>query len=233
MVDENLTDEDITGAPVLHMSCLSTGDDAQISRYCAYHLAICVRRIYVYVDGPASCSAIRDNANIEIINCDAPFWARLGVDDPHILKNKQEAVLRLASETAYANGAAFLAHIDQDELVAFECSMEALIANIPPDINAVRMPCREAVARLDECRLHPFAATHFKIPLHWHLLRIRGLLYGAPRHLLRRGFFGHTQGKILYRLPVRYKRIGGHGPHGTTDNVGSTATFPENARAVL
>ncbi len=210
-----LTDNDVAGPPVLHMSCLTTGDDdAQISRYCAYHLAIGVQRIYVFIDGPAPCPGIGGNPDIEVVNCDAAFWDRVDLIDLNDLTAKQSATRALASQIAQDRGATFYAHIDEDELLLFEDDLTQFLERIPTATRAIQLPCREAVARLSECHLRPFLATFFKVPLGRHLSRFRGLIFGAPQHLLRRGFFGHTIGKTIFRLPVRYENWSMHGPLG-------------------
>ena len=207
-----MTDKTLSG---ISLAVVHAGEMRQLGMHLNYHLNQGVERIFLFLDRPEVRfdEFFSDCAKIEIEYCDQAFWrAQLGSESPS-LSEKQRWAVRESSRRAANQGLAFLGFVDSDELIYGTCRLTATLSRLEKSVGAIRLPVLEARLTENDGLDDPFAASRFAVcdlsGAHDEL--IVGVYARAARYL-RGGFYGHSAGKTIYRLPMAYREVGVHRP---------------------
>ena len=177
-----------------------------IARFAAHHLEMGAARVTLYLDDPdpAVAEVLARNPRIEVISCDAAWWARRKKDRmaAHQLRQAHNATRSYRRSDLH-----WLAHIDVDEFILSPLPLPELLAAAPEGDCAMRLVPAEL---LSPAPGQP--ARHFKLD---------PASVGRPKAVLqdiypdfglhlRGGFISHTSGKIVARCGVPGARLGVH-----------------------
>ncbi|WP_407492680.1 glycosyltransferase family 2 protein [Pseudooceanicola sp. MF1-13] len=198
------------------------GDTTAIARFVAWHLELGAESVSLYFDAPdaAQIEALR-HPRVKLVACDDAHWDRRRFrPEQHQLRQ-----VRNATEEWRNTRHEWLAHIDMDEFLLPPKSMTDILADIPNDCAALRVPPVEQLAG-GEGRLFKRTATD------------AGLKKAALRevypnfgHYLRGGFLSHLEGKILLRAggqPRAEKvRLGIHMAFWHGERISNRITLPD------
>lgn len=171
--------------------------DAQILGFAAWHLELGAHRLYIYLDDPKSeavAATLRAHPKVRVTICDEGYWRRCGLARPekHQVRQSKNATraYRLRAEVDW------LAHIDCDEFLCPDHSVDAALSALPNTTRTARMRPQEALA--DSPDLYKaFLPSSPERP------QIVDRLYPTFSDHLRGGFVSHTAGKVFVRSGQR------------------------------
>ncbi len=112
-------------------------------RFVAHHLALGIDRMYLFFDDPndPAIEALGDDPRLAVHRCDDAHWAALGDSTRAALSLNtiQRLNSTIAIEHARAGGIDWLLHIDSDELIHIDGDLHERFAQVPDDIDVVKL----------------------------------------------------------------------------------------------
>ncbi|WP_138470123.1 glycosyltransferase family 2 protein [Poseidonocella sp. HB161398] len=181
-----------------------------MQRVLGHYLAQPLERLYLFWDGPAAQAPAAADPRLELVLCDAAFWAKASGGLPASIEEKQDVVYRRA---AAGCGSDWLLVVDADEFLIAPRPLGEILAAVPEEVEAVRLPNAEAVWGPGDRFGEAFASSYFRRPFPSRaFLPLRPLLYGRLGRLMHAGLAGHAHGKSALRPGRAYDRIGCHAP---------------------
>ena|GEM_PF-3852727 len=171
-----------------------------------YYLNLGVDHIYLYSESSYEFSHER----LTLLRCNADYW-RLRSEVGENIEARQVDCYLDAADRANETGSSWLLCHDGDELVQTNLSVRSLFQGLNSSIQAITFPTREMRFNSQDDSHHPFGATlslSSDFPENTRLSDV----FGSYACLLRNGFWGHTSGKTIHRLPLWSPRINVHAP---------------------
>jgi hypothetical protein len=166
--------------------------------------AECIR---IFHDAPISRLAGLDLDGVELVECDAAFWAPLCGARPVSLDVALETVHKLAVRDMTTD---WLLLVDADEFLVGG-PVRDMLARVPTDVESLRIRNAEAVWGPGDDIALPFGSTYFRRPLPKLLAPVLSrLLYGRFSAFFRRGLIGHAQGKQFVRRDADFTGLNTH-----------------------
>ncbi|WP_133489775.1 hypothetical protein [Aliiroseovarius marinus] len=201
------------------VAVMHNGSSEQIICLVNYYLNLGVDHVFLYAESNYEF----DHVKLTIVRCDADYWnSRFGVGSN--VEARQVDCYLDAAKRAEEVGSRWLLCHDGDELVQVTQSVGALFEAAGSSTQAITFRTKEMRFSPQDDIHHPFGATLSlaKIsPVDFSLYEF----FGAYACLLRNGFWGHTKGKTVYRLPLSSFNISVHGP--LDGHSAKTASYAE------
>ena len=204
-----------------------------------YHLNIGITHIFLFFDDPndSAIDVLSTESRVTCTRCDADYWARVvnTHQDNLSINDRQRLNTIQALSLARKLGFDWIAHIDGDELIYSNNSLQYELENIPTDTQIVKMNVLEAVPPSTSTRTIFDQVIYFKLarvtypPLNFAVslpekLRFifETLIYQAKCFILygtgyadkfKFGFIkGHSMGKTIIRTTAPIEGIRSHYP---------------------
>ena len=174
-----------------------------ILNFVAHHLELGAHRIHIFLDddAPGARAALEAHPRVNVILCDADYWAGRGErPDKHQSRQTRNAT------RAYRRrpGVAWLAHIDVDEFLWPRTPIHEQLAALPDDIDVARVRPIEALAAFEAPQATSEPGQWFKA--HTRQQRARRIqtaeIYPNFGLHLNGGFLSHVAGKIFVRTGI-------------------------------
>lgn len=167
--------------------------------FLAHHVDLGVNRIWLHLDAPNPEleDIVREHPKIEIVNCDATYWAASakGVR-PSDFRVRQAINANAAMAQSEAD---WIAHIDADEYLTNTNALFAFLQKQPEEVLTVVIQNGERVHQRGHVQPHVFAGA-FRIPFPARIHRALPLLYGKDARYLQKGLAGYWHGKAFTRV---------------------------------
>ncbi|MFY0661890.1 MAG: glycosyltransferase family 2 protein [Shimia sp.] len=167
--------------------------------FLAHHVDLGVNKIWLHLDAPNPEleDIAGDHPKIQIINCDAAYWAASS-------KGKRPWDFRVrqtinADAAMAQSDAEWIAHIDADEYVTNTDALFAFLHEQPEDILSVVVRNSERVHQHGQVQPHIFAGL-FRVPFPPRIHRALPVLYGKHACYLQKGLAGYWHGKAITRV---------------------------------
>lgn len=174
--------------------------ERDILNFAAYHLERGAHRLYIYLDAPDQVvfDRLKAHPRIKVVACDDSWWAkRRGRPEKH--QSRQFLNARHAYNRKVEVD--WLAHIDVDEFLWPERSIDAQLADLPESCLCARVRPIEALAPApgDTGPETAFKAFHLAADARQRAAETVFPTYGR---YLSGGFLSHVAGKLFYRTGV-------------------------------
>jgi hypothetical protein len=199
-------------------------DLAQTLAFANYHLNIGVDWIVLFFDNPAdpAIDSLRSHSRVTCIPCDDEYWRSHDESAIHSIESKQIANATRALDMARERGFQWIVHIDCDELLYSNESIQAILSDTDADI--VTFDIREAVPKREHYE-RPFVDIHlFKKPITKTQQSLARTL-GCRNAFYREEYFrGHLVSKSAVRVNSSITRMGIHSPEADANAVKAAIT---------
>lgn len=176
----------------------------QIARFVAWHLALGVDRIDLYLDDPDPMlqSFLNTHPKLNAIACDAAYWK----NKPEKAQSSHQLRQAFNASRSYRHTKLhWLAHLDADEFLLPDRDVTQILADVPADcagleVRPVEMLFSDGPTQF--FKRTPYAAGHGKEVLHQ--------LYPEFADFLKHGFISYYTQKIIARTGMSPLRLGIH-----------------------
>ena len=190
---------------------MHAGSKTQLLQMANYHLSCGVEKIYVYLDryDRSEYESLPQHSKVEWILCDDKYWNDCFYTQPNV-EAKQVFGFKQACRTAFREGLEYIAFVDSDELLYLNRPFKEIVKDYPDNSDVFVLKTKEMRYSLKNLMDTPFSAdiaiSHRTDGVNW------SDSYGYVASLASNGFFAHTSGKSIYRLPLVFDEITVHGP---------------------
>ena len=199
-----------------------------IARWAAYHLGLGAARLHIYLDDPdpETAAYLSQNPAIEVIECDAAYWAKEQTrrSEKHQLRQAHNA-----TRSYLRSDLDWLAHIDVDEFLLPDRPVADDLAAVPADMTCLRLLPAERLAQPGGAPPGAGEWLFKRLPSDGGQTKaVLETLYPTFGLHLREGFVSHITGKVFARTGVPAARLGIHNLRhrsATVGNVAETATL--------
>lgn len=165
-------------------------------------------QIMIFFDGPTTPLKGLDAPGLEVIECNADFWAAHLEGNAPSIEDKQRVAHGIGLGRCRAD---WLLIVDADELLVADRPVEDMLDAVPADVDALRIPNYEMVWGPGDEFGREFGATYLRIPLrHRGRRALLRLVYGRDSRFLPFGLTGHEAGKQFIRAGRHYDLIDIH-----------------------
>jgi hypothetical protein len=200
-----------TRAPSWRIIALVSEPAILLQAFVAHWLSWNPTGITLFMDEPDPTVAALLRAadpRVEVVGCDAAFWA--GFDKGRFWQPswRQMAVLQRACDTAEED---WILHVDADEMLSSERPVPDLLAEAGPEITSVFLPVTERVhiGRVDPGNIFDGV---FRRPTPGRLEAEVAAIDGPLGDYFDRGMTGYASGKSFFRARAGL-RVGIHAPN--------------------
>lgn len=177
-------------------------------QFVQYYLRNKAAKIRMFVDGDAQFLTGLDSDRVEVMGCDAAFWADLNCAPDTGYRERARAIARFAYDTL---GTSWMLYVDYDEFVFGDRPIQDLLKAVPDDVPAVRLPTAEAVWTAGASSDAPFSSTAFRVALPTGLAAMRHVLYpGFGKMFAKSGLLGHGDGRQFIRKGADFDQLACH-----------------------
>lgn len=190
--------------------CAMVREDADILvRFSDYYLDLGAQEVLLFYDGIPPEDPRLDRPNLTLVACDDSFWAAQPERvRPRSVDAAQGICYRVARQRSTAD---WLWITDADEFLIAPTPVSDLLAAIPADVSALRIPTAEAVWGPGDDPDKDFGCTYFRRPVPRRIAApLTRLLYGRTAVFYRAGLLAHSVGKHFVRRESDVTRIGNH-----------------------
>ncbi|HHJ16541.1 MAG TPA: hypothetical protein ENJ80_07575 [Gammaproteobacteria bacterium] len=186
-----------------------------------YHINKGISHLFLYFDDPddpaIECLAHYDN--VTCVQCDKHYWTANAGTYPQFIEDRQIFNANHALALARDRNLDWIIHIDSDELLYTNTSLEGLLSGVSKDIHVIRFTMREAVPSKLKYRNFFMEVHDFKVPPT--PIQGQSLASKNVRQALYHGeyFRGHTGSKSAVRLDSPVKSLHIHFPIESVENL--------------
>lgn len=188
-----------------------------------YHLNLGIDDLIIFFDDPndAAIAALAGTSRVTAIACTPQHWEAVNIRPGAAIEDRQIANANMALAMARKRGAAWIIHIDNDELIFPDGDLKAILSAAGPDVVAFEL--FEAVP--EQLRYaEPFSATLFRKNVRRRrerlakLMGIREAFFEGGRYLR-----GHIASKRAVRVTGNVASLGIHRPIAAGPALGDRA----------
>ncbi|GHA48420.1 hypothetical protein GCM10008927_11870 [Amylibacter ulvae] len=184
-----------------------------------WHLNQGVIHVFIYLDRPLNdySELFSSDPRVSITHCTMDYWKTRIKGRVISVEAKQMFALKTSLDLAKEMGVRYLASIDSDELVYAPQPLADLLDKQPENFGSFMLSVVEARHSPTSDVTNPFGADIFlkrNVANTWF-----GVRKGKHTSLQRKGFFGYTTGKTIYKIPANYASIGVHRPNPKNDEL--------------
>jgi hypothetical protein len=197
--------------PMLAVTCMINNNREHTLQFVRYFTSIPGCQLILFLDDPAHSAYFeqQDIANLSLTLCSEQYWHEQLGRQPKDMPEKQHTNIRRGADIARELGCSWCLSVDSDELVS---NLEELIPQLDSlgeGFDMLRLRPAELVhTETTAFATEPFQGWLFKYP--WTDSQIYWMLPGLPirlalrllsmRKYTRQLFFGHPNGKTIFRL---------------------------------
>lgn len=204
LIESNMKDSHI---PTFSITAMMRESPDVVRRFLDFYRAAGAEKIFVYFDGPTDTLEGLDLTRTELIECDDAFWQATCGDRP---KTLSAALWVTHTRSAGRHNSDWLFITDADEFLTGG-SISTMLAQVPTDVEALRIRNVEAVWGPGDDIDKPFTSTHFRKPLPKKLFALLARpLYGRLAPFFHSGLVGHSEGKHFLRRGTPVSEIQSH-----------------------
>ncbi|PIB26590.1 hypothetical protein BFP76_11895 [Amylibacter kogurei] len=184
-----------------------------------WHLNQGVEHVFIYLDRPLNdySELFSSDPRVSITHCTMDYWKTRIKGRVISVEAKQMFALKTSLDLAKEMGIRYVASIDSDELVYAPQPLADLLDQQHENFGSFMLSVVEARHSPTSDVTNPFGADIFlkrNIATTWF-----GARKGKYSSLQRKGFFGYTTGKTIYKIPANYESIGVHRPSPKNDEL--------------
>jgi hypothetical protein len=171
----------------------------EVLAYVAHHQELGAEKVFLFFDDPRDPAAdvLETAAGVVVTRCDEAFWNGLAGKRPFRHTERQRQVLR---KTYLTCGLDWLLHIDADEFLLCDMSVDELLDDVPAHLATVKARPFEAMSGDLPKGDRIYRAVHFRTQITDPALIQQ--LFGPFAPALHRGMVSHRLGKSFFRTGV-------------------------------
>ncbi len=183
----------------------------EILAFVAYHLDLGASQLFIFLDddNPAAEAALAPHGNVTVIRTDEAYWHdRLG---RRPVKHQVRQVRNATLAYRKAKDLDWIAHIDVDEFLCPTASIEQLLTNTAPNVQALRLSPYESLCIENSQGLDPeLTYCKAKIPGGDGKQTIEAEIYPQFGGFFKSGFISHSAGKLFVRTNLGNVKLAIH-----------------------